>query len=106
MRDWQRLLQSEGYAVGMANPALFSNRQRNSRGAVHGDDFYVLANRVAIDHIGIVLPSKYKVRERHRLRFGKRCTRAAVASEQNRCTWVRVKDADSFRSTQTHDTFN
>ena len=54
MRDWQSLLQSEEYAVGKVNPALFFNRQRNSRGAVHGDDFYVLANRVAINHNGQV----------------------------------------------------
>ena len=71
MRDWQTLLQSEGYAVGKSNLALFFNRQRNSRGGVHGDDFYVLANRVAIDYIGNVLASKCKVCESHRLGFGK-----------------------------------
>ena len=78
VRDWQNLRQSEGYAVGKANPALLFNRQRNSRGAVHGDDFIVLANRVAIRHIGKVLSSWYKVRETHRLGFGKHCTRVAV----------------------------
>ena len=57
-----------------------SSTDSDSRCAVHGDDFYVLANRVAIDHIGKVLASKYKVRESHRLGFGKHCTRAAVAS--------------------------
>ena len=67
MRDWST---PGGRAVGKANPALFSNRQRNSRGAVHGDDFYVLANTSALDHIGKVLASQYKVRESHRLRFG------------------------------------
>ena len=48
--------------VGKANPALFFNNQRNSRSAVHGDDFYVLAHRSAIDHIGNLLASKYTTR--------------------------------------------
>ena len=55
-------------------------RQRNSRGLVHGDDFYVLANS------GKMLASKYKVRESHRLGLGKLCTKTAVACcEQNHC---------------------
>ena len=79
VRDGQSFLQSEGYATGKANPALFVSRQRNSRGAVHGDDFYVLANRVAIDHVGTVWSSKYKVGDTHRVGFEKHCTRVVVA---------------------------
>ena len=40
--DWQQLVKSVGYKVGVANPALFQNPNRAARGAVHGDDFYVL----------------------------------------------------------------
>ena len=61
------------------NPPLFFNRQRHSRCAVHDDDYYVLANWSAIDHISQVLASKNKVPESHRLRFGKHFTRTAVA---------------------------
>ena len=78
MRDWQNLLQSEEYAVGKANLALLFNTQRNSGGAVHDDDFYVLAISGAIDHIGKVLASKCKVRESQRLGFGGHCTKTAV----------------------------
>ena len=82
MRDRRSLLQSEGYAPRKANLALFFNKQRSSMGAVHSDDFYVLANRVAVDHIGKVSASKYKVRESHRLGFGKHSTRVAVALDR------------------------
>eukprot|EP00972_Heterocapsa_arctica_P065610 9681610-Heterocapsa_arctica.AAC.1 len=51
MEDWQKLLGEAGYVVGMANPALFLNPEKDSRGAFRGDDFYVLGNRAAIDHI-------------------------------------------------------
>ena len=64
-REWHRRVQLDGYAVGKANLALFFNNKRNSRGAVHGDDFYVLTNRRAMDHIGRVVASKCKVRELH-----------------------------------------
>ena len=45
MKDWQELLRSDGYDIGVANPALFKCDSQKSKGAVHGDDFYVLANR-------------------------------------------------------------
>ena len=46
MKDWQRLLKTGGYLVGVSNPALFYNPVAGARGAVHGDDFYVLGPRV------------------------------------------------------------
>ena len=76
MRDWRSLLQSEGYAARKANLAISFN---SLMGGVHSDDFNVLANSVAIDHISKVLASKYKVRKSHRLGFGKHSTRVAVA---------------------------
>jgi len=76
--DWQKLLEGEGYQVGKANPALFLNAEMKSKGAVHGDDFYVLGPRRAVDHIGKVLGSKYSVRESHRLGFGDHCTQTAT----------------------------
>jgi hypothetical protein len=76
--DWQELLRSEGYDVGTANPALFLNSARHSRGAVHGDDFYVLAGRSALDHMKQALESKYSVRESHRLGFGEHCVQQAT----------------------------
>ena len=75
--DWQGVLKEGGYAVGKANPALFWNRARRARGAVHGDDFYVLGNRAAIDAMAELLKSKYDVRESHRLGFGSHCSRQA-----------------------------
>ena len=77
MRDWQKVLEFAGYAVGRANPALFYNKQRDSRGAVHGDDFYVLGGRTAVDHIASVLAAKYDMRESYRLGFGAHCKSAA-----------------------------
>ena len=78
MRDWQKLLEGEGYAIGVANPALFYNKERESRGAVHGDDFYVLGPKASIDHVGKTLASKYSVRESHRLGFGAHCVQEAT----------------------------
>ena len=34
--DWKELLGTHDYRTGIANPALFYNSQRGSRGAVHG----------------------------------------------------------------------
>ena len=77
-RDWQALLREHGYSVGIANAALFYNRQAKSRGGVHGDDFYVLGPRKAIDQMGEVLKSKYSLRESGRLGFGQGCDRTAT----------------------------
>ena len=60
MRDWRSLVQSDGYAVSGGNRALFFNTQRNSRGAFHDE-------------------AKYKVRDSHRLGFGKNTARTAAA---------------------------
>ena len=78
MEELQKLLESAGYVVGVSKPALFLNPVKKRRGAVHGDDFYVLAGRKAIDHISSVLGSKYSMRESHRLGFGERCTQSAA----------------------------
>ena len=77
MEDWQGLLQEEGYAIGVANPALFWNERQRSRGAVHGDDFYVLGSVQAVDSMAAALKSRYSVRESHRLGFGQGCTQHA-----------------------------
>ena len=69
MKDWQELLQSGGYAIGESSPALFFNEKKDGRGAVHGDDFYVLADAKTLDEMGTLLASKYSVRESHRLGF-------------------------------------
>ena len=76
--DWQSVLKEGGYDIGKANPALFLNRRRRARGAVHGDDFYVLGNKAAIDAMAELLKSKYEVRESHRLGFGDHCSHQAV----------------------------
>ena len=78
MEDWQDLLQEEGYKIGVANPALFWNQALSSRGAVHGDDFYVLGTVCAVDRMAVALKSRYSVRESHRLGFGEGCTRHAT----------------------------
>lgn len=78
MEDWQALLKEEGYEIGVANPALFWNPKLSSRGAVHGDDFYVLGTQSAIDRMAGALKSKYSVRESHRLGFQPNCTQNAT----------------------------
>jgi len=78
MRDWQKLLGGGGYRVGEANPALFYNETNRGRGAVHGDDFYVLGSKGAIDDMAALLASKYSMRESHRLGFSEGCEQAAT----------------------------
>ena len=78
MEDWQGLLQEEGYKIGVANPALFWNERLCSRGAVHGDDFYVLGSVEAVDRMAKALKSRYSVRESHRLGFVDGCTQHAT----------------------------
>ena len=76
-RNWQALLRENGYDVGKANAALFYNKALKARGAVHGDDFYVLGPRAAVDEMGRVLKTKYKLRESYRLGFGPKDDRTA-----------------------------
>lgn len=78
MEDWQHLLEDEGYSIGVANPALFWNEELQSRGAVHGDDFYVLGSIEAVDRMARALKSRYSVRESHRLGFEHGCTQHAT----------------------------
>ena len=106
MLDWQSLLRSERYAFGKANPALFFNRQRNWRGAVHGDDFLQTGLQL-INYIGKVLASKYEVRKSHQPGVGKPLHIGSNGFEHDHSLYkVRVKDTDSFRSSQAHDTLN
>ena len=72
------MLRENGYEVGKANAALFYNSELKSRGAVHGDDFYVLAPRAAVDEMSSVLKSKYNLRESFRLGFGEQDDKAAT----------------------------
>ena len=65
MKDWQKLLSSVGCVVGVANPALFYNAEKEVCGAVHGDDFVVLGRPNALRMIGDTLKTKYSVREAH-----------------------------------------
>ena len=66
------------YIKGFANPALFQKPDTNARGAVHGDDVYVLASAKDLDEMNDLLSSKYSVRETHRLGFAPGCVREAV----------------------------
>ena len=98
MKDWQALLGSDGYVVGEANPALFYNAERESRGAVHGDDFYVLGPVDAIDKMKELLGSKYQMREAHRLGFVQGCERSATVlnrvvelGEDGGRRWVKIE---------------
>ena len=76
--DWKELLSTHGYQTGIANPALFYNPERGSRGAVHGDDFYVLGRRRDLDDMTSLIKSKYSVRETHRLGVAQGCVQEAV----------------------------
>lgn len=98
MKDWQALLGSDGYVVGEANPALFYNAERGCRGAVHGDDFYVLGPVEAVDKMKELLGSKYQMREAHRLGFTEGCSRSATVlnrivelGETDGRRWVRIE---------------
>ena len=71
------MLKDNKYAVGKANAALFYNREKKSRGGVHGDDFYVLGPRASIDEMNRSLGSKYSLRESYRLGFGPEDDRTA-----------------------------
>ena len=63
-------MKEDGFEVGTANGALFLNREGKLRGAVHGDDFFVLVTRGQLDQMGKLVSSKYPVKESHRLGFG------------------------------------
>ena len=78
MRGWQPLLKEDDFAVGQPSGALFLNQVRRLRGAVHGDDFFVLGVRKQLDEVGKLLASKYSDRGKHRLGFGSHCCREAV----------------------------
>ena len=97
MKDWQELLRSDGYDIGVANPALFKCDAQRSKGAVHGDDFYVLANRRTLNHLSELLKSKYNVHESHRLGFGSHCEQAHVL---NRVVTLGVDDSTMKRYVQ------
>ena len=79
MKHWQKLLKEKGgYVVGEANPALFYNPELKARGAVHGDDFYVLGSMKAVDAMRDLLQGEYSMRESHRLGFADGCTKMAT----------------------------
>jgi hypothetical protein len=94
MKDWQELLAEGGYQVGVANLALFFNEAEFSRGAVHGDDFYVLGPVAAIDKMKELLGSKYQMRESHRLGFTDGCVREATVL--NRIVTLGFEDGRRF----------
>ena len=48
------------------------------RGAVHGDDFYVLGPRKAVDEMEHLLRTKYSCRLSHRVGFGSHCQKTAT----------------------------
>ena len=75
---WKELIGTHNYTIGIAKPAFFYNAQRGSRGAAHGDDFYVLGRQQDLDGMAILLKSKYSVREIHRLGFGQGCAQEVV----------------------------
>ena len=94
MKDWQNLLAEGGYQVGLANPALFYNEAEFSRGAVHGDDFYVLGPVQAVDKMKELLGSKYQMRESHGLGFVENCVREATVL--NRIVTLGIEDGRRF----------
>ena len=79
MRDWHNFLESEGYAVGTANPALFLNKQKTQK------DHISWRSTSAIDHIGNVLASRYSVertRPTRSVRSVRDCGSACCSREQ------------------------
>eukprot|EP00435_Cladocopium_sp_Y103_P033123 s170_g8.t1 len=98
MEDWQKVLSGGGFTVGVANPALFLNEQDNCRGAVHGDDFYVLGPTYAVDKVKNLLGDKYQMRESHRLGFTSGCSQSATVlnrvvslGETDGRRWVKIE---------------
>ena len=96
MKDWTELLAGEGYATGVSNPALFYNKTLDSRGCVHGDDFYVVADRSALDRLAETLGSRYEMRENARLGFSEHCTDHAVVL--NRVVTLGTENISPIRS--------
>lgn len=76
--DWKELLSAHNYTTCIADPALFYNAQRGSRGAAHGDDFYVLGRQREGDDMTTLLKSEYGPRETHRLGFSQGCVQDVV----------------------------
>ena len=51
-----------GYKQGLSNTAVFFNEAQDSRGTVHGDDFIILGDQIAIDHMRSLLDERYECR--------------------------------------------
>jgi len=61
-KDYTKLLATEDYRAGKANPALFHSAKWDGRMLVHGDDFFLLADEDAVQDMHRLLGSKYTVK--------------------------------------------
>ena len=68
--DYAELLQQHGYIRGKSQPAVFYNRETDTRVLVHGDDFMVLGPQEAVDAFEKILASRYEYKKTANLGFG------------------------------------
>ena len=57
------LMASGGHVAGVSNPAVFHNVTDDSSTLVHGDDFAIVGDQVAIDNLEKLLSSKYELKK-------------------------------------------
>ena len=67
--DYAGLLAENGYVAGKSNPAIFWNRDQDSRILVHGDDFVCLGDAAAVAHLDGVLTGKYACKKMYVIGF-------------------------------------
>eukprot|EP00971_Amphidinium_carterae_P009272 183060-Amphidinium_carterae.1 len=59
---WGRLLQKAGRVRGTANPACMHCKSADASGVVHGDDFLILGDHLAIQEMSRLLEGEYEVK--------------------------------------------
>ena len=61
-RDYTGLMESDGWAPGVASPATFFQAETTARALSHGDDFAVLADDAGLERFDRLLRTRYEVK--------------------------------------------
>jgi hypothetical protein len=65
--DYAELLKENGYATGTSNAAVFYSKDSDARALVHGDDFAVLGDRIALERMDKLLKGRYSCKKMYTL---------------------------------------
>jgi hypothetical protein len=65
--DYAELLKENGYATGTSNAAAFYSKDSDARALVHGDDFAVLGDRIALERMDKLLKGRYSCKKMYTL---------------------------------------